>query len=234
MACQHILMKNFFYFLTCSLASFFLSQLVITPLTYAQGTTINTVVTDEKNIHDITLTKATNLFFESEEFSLQPVASALRKKKFFALVNIKFYFAELLAAHPQKIIKTEADILNSLKTAGPVEMKLTLFRDVPNDQIINYFTEAFKANSILEPNYSPAMKLFFEELKNIKQLNKNDVFSLIGLWKKDKTILILQRPDKAIKTIEGDLEFLSQIYAVWFGEPADDKVKALKKDFLKN
>ncbi len=234
MACQHILMKNFFYFLICSIVSFCLSQFVSSPLAHAQETTINTVLNDEKNSHDITLTKATNLTFDSEEFSLQPVTAGLRKKKFFALVNVKFYFAELLAAYPQKIIKTETDILNSLKAAGPVEMKLTLFRDVPNDQIINYFTEAFKANSIYESGYSSAMKLFFEELKNIKQLNKNDVFSLIGLWKKDKTILVLQRPDKTIKTIEGDSQFLDQIYSVWLGEPADDKIKALKKDFLKN
>ena len=238
MACQHILMKNFICFSAYALAHFFISLCFILPAAHAEistsNITINTVINDEKTIHDINLTKATNLVLDSEEFSLQPVTTGLRKKKFFALVNVKFYFAELLAASPQKIIKTETDILTSLKAAGPVEMKLTLFRDVPNDQLINYFTEAFNANSIFEPSYSAAMKLFFEELKSIKQLNKNDVFSLIGLWKKDKTILVLQRPDKTIKTIEGDVQFLNQIYSVWFGEPADDKTKALKKDFLKN
>ena len=195
---------------------------------------INTVLSEEKNTYDIIPTKATNLTYEAEEFTLMPAASGLRKRKVFALVNVKFYFAEFLAAQPQKLVKTETEILPSIKNSQPIEMKLTLIRDIPNNQIIDYFSEAFKANDITEANYSPAVKQFFEELKVIKQLNKNDVFSFIGLWKKDKTILILQFPDKTTKTIEGDLQFLNQIYSIWFGEPADDKLKALKKELLKN
>ena len=233
MACQHILMKKFFYFLT-PLFILLISLSVSFQSAHAQTVVINTVLNEEKNIHDITPTKATNLTYEAEEFTLLPAAAGLRKRKVFALVHVKFYFAELLAAQPQKLIKTETEILPSLKNSQPVEMKLTLIRDVPNNQIIDYFTEAFKANEITEANYSPAIKLFFEELKNLKQLNKNDVFSFIGLWKKDKTILILQFPDKKTKMIEGDLQFLNQIYSIWLGEPADDKLKALKKELLKN
>ena len=168
-----ILMKKFFYFL----ALLFISLSASFQSAHA-NIVINAVLTDEKNSHDITPTKATNLTYETEEFTLLPAASGLRKRKVFALVNVKFYFAELLAAQPQKLIKTETEILPSMKNSQPVEMKLTLIRDVPHHQIIDYFTEAFKANEITEANYSPAVKQFFEELKNLKQLNKNDIF----LW----------------------------------------------------
>lgn len=204
------------------------------PVQASANITINSVFSEEKNVHDLVTTKATNLTFGDEDYTLLPAISGLRKKKVFALVHVKFYFAELLAAQPQKLIKTDSEILASLTAAQPLEMKLTLLRDVPNNQIIDYFTEALKANQITELNASPSIKLFFEELKNLKQLNKNDVFSFIGLWKKDKTILILQFPDKTTKMIEGDLQFLNQIYSIWLGEPADDKVKALKKEFFKN
>ena len=165
---------------------------------------------------------------------LKAASHGLRQKKVFALVIVKVYYAELLAAKPEALVKDDEHILDSLKTAGPVQLRLTLLRDLGGKKISESFAEALEANGLNEKDYSSELKQVLEQISQIKEFKKGDVFSIVGTWKDKTETLYLQKPDGTVSRISGETSnFVDQIFKIWFGKPVDEKLASLKKELMK-
>lgn len=210
--------------------SFYAALIVcfLTSTVFAQSLT--TTVSEQK-YEDFTLAKTAELKTDKEVLTLKTVSHGVRKKKIFALVPVKVYYAEFLAAKPEALIKTDDGILASLKSAGPVQLRLTMLRDLTGRQITDSFTDALKANGIQIS--STEIKTVLSTISEIQQFKKGEIFSIVGTTKDDKGYLYLQKPNGEMQTIAGQSELPSQMFSIWFGKPVDDKLADLKKELLK-
>ncbi len=101
---------------------------------------------------DVKLTDSVSLDDGGVKTELKRISYGIRKKKVFMLAVVKIYVAEFFASEPTKLIKTNDGILNSLKLAGAVQLRITVSRDLTGAQISESFKEALKrtfANKIM-------------------------------------------------------------------------------------
>jgi hypothetical protein len=164
---------------------------------------------------------------------LKSVSHGLRKKTKFGLITVSVYVAEFFAADATKLQKTSDGILASLKAAGPVQLRLTVSRDLTGEQISDSFAEALKANDIDSTKTSKELTDVLSEIKEIKKFKKGEVFSLTSYWKDNTATLLIQKPDQTIQKISGPEKFATDLFSIWFGTPADTKLEDLKKTLLK-
>lgn len=187
----------------------------------------------EKKYDIYQLATSSNLTDGAASADLKAVSHGVRKKKAYGLITVSVYYAEFLAAKPEALIKADDQIVNSLKAAGPVQLRLTMLRDLTGKQISDSFKDALAANDIQEKNYSTELKSVFEEINSMKKFKEGETFSIASSWKDNQSTLFLQKPDNSIKKISGDAQFASQMFQIWFGKPVDDKLALLKKELLK-
>ena len=198
----------------------------------AWSLTIKATASDMK-FEDMTLTQMTQIEDQGASTDLQSYSHGLRKKKVFGLVTVNVYVAEFLAAHPDKLAKTENQFVDSFSDAGPTQLKLTMVRDLKGSDISKAFTESLEANKITAANMAPELKNVLEEVKAIAEFKNKDVFSLVSIIKDGKGTLHIQKPDGSIKTFSGPALFLQQLFSIWFGTPSDPKLGDLKKTLMK-
>lgn len=165
--------------------------------------------------------------------ALQPVAQGLRKKAVFGLVAVNVYVAQLLAAKPEKLVKTEDGILASLKEAGPVQLSLVFMRNIPGDRISESFKEGLAANKIDTKNLPPDLTNILKEIEAIKEFKNNGRFTLAFEWNADRSSVHLSDGSGPVKTVTGSAEFAGKLLSIWFGTPADAKLGELKKTLIK-
>lgn len=196
----------------------------------AQAQTLTTTVGDKK-YDTYGLASSAELKVDNTVTSLKPVSHGIRKKKVFALVPVKVYYAELLAAKPEAIVKSEDAALASLKAAGPVQLRLTMLRDLPAKKISDSFIDALKANDIAVDDGD--MKTVMGHISSMSEFKQGEIFSIVGSTSGDKGFLYLQKPTGEIITITGSAKLPEQMFSIWFGKPVDDKLADLKKELLK-
>lgn len=162
---------------------------------------------------------------------LKAVSHGIRRKKVFGLVSVDIYVAEFYALAPEKIQKTDDQILNSLPAAGPVQIKLTLLRDLSGSDISKSFKEALKENDVDLSNPVTGLSDLMTEVETIKSFKKGEVFSLSADW--SSNFIVVQKPDLTLKNISADGENLKKLFSIWLGKPVDEKMNDLKKSLLK-
>lgn len=162
---------------------------------------------------------------------LKAVSHGIRRKKVFGIATVDVYVAEFYALSPEKIQKSDDQILNSLPTAGPVQIKLTLKRDLSGSDISKSFKEALKENDVDLSNTVVGLSDLMTEVETVKSFKKGEVFSLTADWSQNQ--IIVKKPDESTKTILADSEGLKKLFAIWLGKPVDEKMNDLKKSLLK-
>ncbi len=187
----------------------------------------------EIKFEDVNVSSFSSLYDQGKTTDLKMVNHGIRKKKVFGLATVKVYVVEFFAADPSKLDKTEDGILNSLKKAGAVELKLTMSRDLAGSKITDSFKEALEHNGLDISALSKEMNDLMTELSSVKEFQKGQSFSLLATWKGINATLFIKRPDGSIKTITGNETFVTDLFAIWFGKPADDKLLDLKKTLIK-
>ena len=191
-----------------------------------------TSVTGPEVFEETVLLKSRDLLGEETLQTLNSVSHGLRKKAIFGLVPVRIYVAQLFAAHPEKLVKTESGILASLKAAGPIQLRLVFLRDIPGQKIAESFKEGLEANKINIKKLSPELNTVMTTVSEISEFKKSEAFSITGVWKNNEALLLIE-DSKAIKVATGSGEFLEQIFSMWLGKPADNKLADLKKELLR-
>lgn len=198
--------------------------------TAAEAQTLTTTVGDKK-YDTYGLASGSELKADGATATLKPVSHGIRKKKLFALVPVKVYYAEFLAAKPEALVKTEHEALASLKSAGPVQLRLTMLRDLAATKISDSFIDALKANDVAVD--SGDMKTVLGHISSMNEFKQGEIFSIVGQTVGDKGYLYLQKPTGEIITVTGSAKLPEQMFSIWFGKPVDDKLGELKKELLK-
>ncbi|MFZ3229546.1 MAG: chalcone isomerase family protein [Pseudobdellovibrio sp.] len=197
------------------------------PITYK----METVASTEK-FEDAIILKSRSLIAGSQTTELKAVSIGLRKKAVFGLVPVRVYVAQLLAANPEKLIKTEDGIKSSLKTAGPVQLRLTFLRDLPGPKISESFKEGLEANGIKSKNLTAELTQVMNEISAINEFKKGDSFSITGTWTATSSTILLESTTE-IKVITGSIDLADHIFSIWFGKAADGKLEDLKRALIK-
>ncbi len=217
-----------------TLLTLFIATLSLTTLT-ATAATLKTETTT-KVYEDAKLVKSVILQNDDKSESLMTAVSrGLRKKAVFGLVPVRVYVMQLLAAHPEKLVKTEQGFLASIKEAGPVQLHLTFVRNLPGEKISDSFKDGLKANEIDVKKLSPELSQVLKEISAITEFKENETFSLTFTWAPDATAATVYLTDASLtmKTVTGPKVFADQLLSIWFGKPADDRLEDLKKSLIK-
>ena len=163
---------------------------------------------------------------------IKEISHGLRKKAIFGLVPVRVYVAELLATHPEKLIRTESGFLPSVKAAAPVQLHLTFLRDLPGRKVSESFKEGLEANKINVRKLTSELNQVLEQIAAIQEFKKGQSFSVTAIWTGSQGAILLEDSEK-IKVIPGSDEFIQQIFSIWFGKPADGKLTELRKELFK-
>lgn len=169
---------------------------------------------------------------DKSEVVMQQVSHGLRKKAVFGLVAVRVYTLQLLAAQPDKLVKTDEGILASLKAAGPVQLQLSFLRLLPGEKISESFRDGLKANGVDISKLSPEMTQVLNEISQITEFKEGEKFSITFTWNGDRATVYLTDVKKIV-TVSGPELFANQLLSIWFGKPADGKLSELKKALLK-
>lgn len=205
-------------------------SLFISTCAFAQSLTSTA---SEKSFEDVKMTDSVLLEDGGAKANLKSVSYGLRKVKKFGLVSVSVYVIEFFAKDSSKLVKSNEGILNSLKAAGPVQLKLTLARDLKGPQISDSFKDALKANDIDVDKTSKELTAVLTAVNEISKFKKGEIFSLTADWKDNVATLYIQRPDLSIQKITGPEKFITDLFSIWFGKPVDEKMDDLKKNLLK-
>ncbi len=170
---------------------------------------------------------------DKTEVIMTAVSHGLRKKAVFGLVPVNVYVLQLLAAKPEKLVKTKEGFLASLKAAGPVQLHLTFLRNLPGEKISDSFKEGLKVNKIDLRNLSPALTHLLEEVSAIAEFKNGENYSITMLWSKDKAVAYLSEASLKMKIITGTKDFADQLLSIWFGKTADARLENLKKTLIR-
>lgn len=200
---------------------------------FAQAVSLKTETTS-KTFEDAKLVKSVTLQNDDKtEAQMTAVSHGLRKKAVFGLVPVKVYVIQVLAAKPEKLVKTEDGFLASVKEAGPVQLHLTFLRDLPGETISDAFKDGLEANKIDVKALSPELTQVLKEVSAISKFKEGESFSITLAWTGDKATAYLTDSTLKIKTVAGNKEFADQLLSIWFGKPADGKLEDLKKTLIK-
>lgn len=170
---------------------------------------------------------------DKSEASMTTVSYGLCKKAVFGLVPLNVYVMQFLAAKPEKLVKTEEGILESLKDAGPIHLHLTFLRSLPGEKISASFKEGLHANKVDTKSLSPALAQILTEVSSISNFKDGETFSITIHWASDKAIVYLTDAALRMKTFTGDKMLAQQLLSIWFGKSADNQLADLKKTLIK-
>lgn len=188
----------------------------------------------QNKFEDLPLLKSRTLISADQKTELKMVNYGLRKKAVFGLVPVRVYTLQFLAAHPDQLVKTPDGILNSLKAGSPVQLYLTMLRNIPGKKISDSFRESLEVNKINVKHLSPELKEVLEVIDSIPEFKDKQSFSLTAVWQKEKEqgTLIIEDATSGIKSISGNSEFLNQFFSIWFGKTTDSRLEDLKNKLI--
>lgn len=172
---------------------------------------------------------------DKTEVAMSPVSHGLRKKTVFGLVAVNVYVLQLLAAKPDKLVRTEAGFLDSLKEAGPIHMNLTFLRDLSGEKISASFKEGLEANGVQSSTMGPELTQALKEISAIKEFKEGQSFSISVGWAGDRATVYLDGADTGVKVVSimGSETFAKQLLSIWFGKAADSRLEDLKRALIK-
>ena len=170
---------------------------------------------------------------DKTEVAMKAVSHGLRKKTVFGLIPVSVYVLQLMAAAPEKLVKDEAGILESVKTAGPVQLHFTFARDLPGDKISTSFKEGLEVNGVDVNKLGVELGTVLKEVSNIKEFKEGQNFAITFTWAGDNATVYLTDPSARIISVSGPKAFADQLLSIWFGKSADSRLGDLKKTLIK-
>jgi len=191
--------------------------------------------TSSKTFEDAKLVNSVVLVNDDKtEVAMKKVSHGLRRKNVFGLLTVNVYVIQLLAAVPEKLVKDEQKFLESLQTAGPVQLHLTFSRDLPGEKISASFKEGLEVNGVKTDDKSISSELatIMRELNNIKEFKKGQSFAITFTWASDNATVYLTDPNARIISVTGPKAFANDLLSIWFGKPGDSKLADLKKTLI--
>lgn len=171
---------------------------------------------------------------DKSEVAMKKVSHGLRRKNVFGLLTVNVYVLQLMAAAPDKLVKDETKFLDSVSSAGPVQLHLTFLRDLPGEKISSSFKDGLEANGLKTDDKSLGTELgtIMKELNNIKEFKKGQNFAITFTWAGDNATVYLTDPNARIISVTGPKAFANNLLSIWFGKPADSKLEDLKKSLV--
>lgn len=191
--------------------------------------------TSSKTFEDAKLVNSVILVNDDKtEVAMKKVSHGLRRKNVFGLLTVNVYVIQLLAATPEKLVKDEEKFLESLQSAGPVQLHLTFSRDLPGEKISASFKEGLEVNGVKTDDKSISSQLatIMRELNNIKEFKKGQSFAITFTWAGDNATVYLTDPNARIISVTGPKGFANDLLSIWFGKPGDSKLADLKKALI--
>ena len=214
-----------------SIVTVFIALAITAPKAFAvslKTETTNKVFEHAKLVHSVTVQND-----DKTETVLNAVSHGLRKKTVFGLVPVSVYVLQVLAAKPEKLVRTADGFLASLKDAGPVQLQFTFSRNLPGDKISNSFKEGLEANEVDVSKLSKELSQALAQISDIKEFKEGQNFSLTFTWAGDNATAYITDPSLKISTITGPKVFADQLLSIWFGKTADSRLEDLKQTLVK-
>lgn len=200
---------------------------------FSYGATFKAEKTPEFYAEAMLLKSVTLQNDDKTETQMAAVSHALRKKAIFGLVPVNIYVLQLLAAKPDKLVKTEEDFLASLKEAGPIQLHFTFLRNLSGKRVTDSFKEGLVANKIDIKKLPAELAQVLKEISAISEIKNKENLSITISWSKNEaTVYLADASDKVI-SIVGSKDFAEQLLSIWFGKMADSKLEVLKKNLIK-
>lgn len=190
--------------------------------------TTNKVFEHAKIVQSVTIQNE-----DKTETAMNAVSHGLRKKTVFGLIPVSVYVMQVLAAKPEKLVKTADGFLASLKDAGPVQLHFTFSRNLPGDKIANSFKEGLEANNVNVTALSKELAQALAQISEIKEFKEGQNFSITFTWAGDNATAYITDPSLKISTITGPKAFADQLLSIWFGKTADSRLEDLKQTLVK-
>lgn len=153
--------------------------------------------------------------------SLTRTGTGIRQKKV-VFIGVDVYRATLFVSDITKFVrKTDGMLaLDSLSAMPVTALVLDFKRSVSGKDIANSFETALKKNGVKD---SPAITQF----KNAVRDGGDVVDGQRVMLSASKGTLTCEFDKKTVR-IEGDAQFIRDVFSIWLGTPADDGLKALR------
>jgi hypothetical protein len=211
--------------------SVFIALAIMAPA--ASAVTIKTETTN-KVFESAKLVKSVTIQNDDKSESvLNAVSHGLRKKTVFGMVPVSVYVLQVLAAKPEKLVRTPEGFLASVKEAGPVQLHFTFSRNLPGEKISSSFKDGLEANEVNVKTLSKELSQALSQISEIKEFKEGQNFSITFLWAGDNATTYITDPTLKISTITGPKEFADQLLSIWFGKTADSRLEDLKQTLVK-
>jgi hypothetical protein len=167
---------------------------------------------------------------EGKSTGLTLIGDGTRSKKV-AMMNVKVYVAQLYAEKPDSFIRDEAKALDSLQNTGATGIKLTFLRSVDAATVQNSFRDGFFANKIDATKAEIAA--FLDAVANGGDATNGSSMTIRGRVLADGSEEIAYEGSRgSVKAVPGPKGFVKEVFALWFGTPADSGLTSLKAALL--
>ncbi len=222
-------MKNSTFF-TVSL-TVFIALALSAPTAF--GVTLKTETTNKVYEHAKLVKSVTLQNDDKSESVMNAVSHGLRKKTVFGMVPVSVYVLQVLAAKPEKLVRTPEGFLASVKEAGPVQLHFTFSRNLSGDKISSSFKDGLEANDVNVKALSKELGQALAQISEIKEFKEGQNFSITFTWAGDNATAFITDPTLKISTITGPKQFADQLLSIWFGKTADSRLEDLKQTLVK-
>lgn len=203
------------------------SLIMLTSVSFAQ---LLTKELSGKEISGIKLSKSASTRVDQFNVNLVQVGAGLRTKKVL-VSNVKVYTAELFVSEAQSIIKSDAEILNTVASVKTAAVQLTFLRNVEAEKVQVSFRDALVANNI-NINSEEVKQLFSYMIAGGEAKDKKNMTFLTNKNPDGSETLYFEDTNGKVGSVTGK-ELTKNIFSMWLGVPADDGLKKLKEEILK-
>lgn len=181
-------------------------------------------------IAGVQLGKSASVKLNNTNLNLSSIGAGLRQKKVL-ISNVKVYVAELYSTEPNKVIKNEGQILNSLEASSTIAMQLTFLRTVEAEKVQVSFRDALVANNVnLE---DPAIAGLLSNVVKGGDAKEKGTLTFVVNKNTDGTETLYYETTEGVVTSVTGAQLSKKVFSMWIGEPADDGLQKLKEEILK-
>ena len=183
-----------------------------------------------QNLNGVDIIPSATTSIDGKTTLLSLIGDGVRSKKV-AMVTVKVYVAQLYAEKADSFVRDEAKALDSIQSTGATAIKLTFLRNVDAATVQNSFRDGFFANKI-DPNKTE-IAAFLEAVSTGGDATTNSSMTLRGRILADGTEEVAYEGSRgSVKAISGPKGFVKEVFALWFGTPADSGLTSLKSALL--
>ncbi|MBN8537229.1 MAG: chalcone isomerase family protein [Deltaproteobacteria bacterium] len=182
-----------------------------------------------KEMYGVKLSKSASAKVDQLNVDLVQVGAGLRTKKVL-VANIKVYTAELFVSEPLAVVKSDADILETVSKVRAAAVQLTFLRSVEAEKVQVSFREALVANEV-DIN-SPEINQLFSFLAAGGEAKEKKTMTFLTIKNADGTeTLSFEDTNGSVGMVKGN-NLSKSIFSMWLGIPADDGLIKLKAELL--